>query len=269
MTAARLNVISLGAGVQSSAMALMAAQGDIGPMPDFAIFADTGWEPQSIYQHLDWLTAQLPFAVVRARRPGPDLGEMSIAIAHTPGLTRTAIPPWFTKDPDGMLPQQCSKEFKTRVVARQIRARLGLSRPYRGAPLAELWLGISRDEAHRQKDSETRFLQHRYPLIEAGLTRRDCIAWLTRRGYPVPPKSACIFCPWTDIERWRDRKKNHPEDWARAVAFDAAIRPGYAGMPGTAYVHRQHLPLSEVDLASEHDGQLDLFGNECEGMCGV
>ena len=42
-----INVLSLGAGVQSSAMALMAAKGEITPMPDCAIFADTQAEPQS------------------------------------------------------------------------------------------------------------------------------------------------------------------------------------------------------------------------------
>lgn len=43
--APRLRVLSLGAGVQSTTLALMAAHGEIGPMPDCAIFADTGWEP--------------------------------------------------------------------------------------------------------------------------------------------------------------------------------------------------------------------------------
>jgi len=36
------HVISLGAGVQSSTMALMAAAGEITPMPDCAIFAGNG-----------------------------------------------------------------------------------------------------------------------------------------------------------------------------------------------------------------------------------
>ena len=42
-----MNIISLGAGVQSSTMALMAAKGLITPMPDAAIFSDTGWEPNN------------------------------------------------------------------------------------------------------------------------------------------------------------------------------------------------------------------------------
>lgn len=61
----RLRVLSLGAGVQSTTLALMASHGEVGPMPDCAIFADTGWEPQAVYDHLAWLMSPnvLPFPV--------------------------------------------------------------------------------------------------------------------------------------------------------------------------------------------------------------
>ena len=59
------NIISLGAGVQSSTMALMAAHGEITPMPDCAIFADTQWEPAAVYKHLEKLERALPFPVYR------------------------------------------------------------------------------------------------------------------------------------------------------------------------------------------------------------
>jgi len=55
--------ISLGAGVQSSTMALMAAHAEITPMPEAAIFADTQDEPKSVYRWLEWLTGKLPFPV--------------------------------------------------------------------------------------------------------------------------------------------------------------------------------------------------------------
>lgn len=41
----RIPVLSLGAGVQSTALALMAVEGRFGAVPDMAVFADTGWEP--------------------------------------------------------------------------------------------------------------------------------------------------------------------------------------------------------------------------------
>ncbi len=48
-----LKVLSLGAGVQSSVMLLMADRGLLGDKPDVAIFADTQWEPKEVYEHLE------------------------------------------------------------------------------------------------------------------------------------------------------------------------------------------------------------------------
>ena len=60
-----LIVLSLGAGVQSSTLLLMAEAGEIEPRPDAAIFADTGWEPAAVYQHLDWLETQTSIPIHR------------------------------------------------------------------------------------------------------------------------------------------------------------------------------------------------------------
>ena len=64
-----LNVLSLGAGVQSSTLLLMSLNGDMPPL-DYVIFADTGWEPRSVYDHLEKLItecrkADLPLITVR------------------------------------------------------------------------------------------------------------------------------------------------------------------------------------------------------------
>lgn len=53
--AERMNVISLGAGVQSTTLLLMAVHGEITPKPEYAIFSDTGWEPTKVYKHLELL----------------------------------------------------------------------------------------------------------------------------------------------------------------------------------------------------------------------
>jgi len=89
----KLTVISLGAGVQSSVMALMAAKGEITPMPDYAIFADTMAEPQGVYAWLDWLEGQLPFPVIRVSK-----GNLYEDIMD--GTKRFATPPFFTSSPD-------------------------------------------------------------------------------------------------------------------------------------------------------------------------
>ena len=65
----RLRVLSLGAGIQSTMLALMATHGEVGPMLDCAVFADNGWEPGAVYRHLAWLIAPivLSFSVMSPR----------------------------------------------------------------------------------------------------------------------------------------------------------------------------------------------------------
>lgn len=269
-----MNIVSLGAGVQSSTMVLMAARGELSPMPDAAIFADTGRERAKTYEWLDWLEKQLPFPVQRARRDGVDLGDHAIEIAHKP-VTRTASPPWFVREGSEvtMLPRQCSKEYKVRVIGRAVRELLWLKPGERGPKeiAVRQWIGISLDEMQRMKESEQPFVENVFPLVEGRISRRDCLKWMKDRGYPMPPKSSCYFCPYQGDAQWRALRDEAPEDWARAVEFDRAIRPGFFGMTGEAFVHKQCVPLDQVDLSTaEEHGQMDFgFANECEGMCGV
>ena len=133
-------------------------------------------------------------------------------------------------------------------------------------------MGISLDEATRMKDSREWWCVNRYPLIDRRMSRTDCLAWLSAHGLDLSaiPKSACIACPYTNDERWRDMKMNRPDEFADAVDFDNTIRTGLPGIRGKAFVNRSLLPLNEVDFENDEDkGQTNFFENECEGMCGV
>ena len=81
--------LSLGAGVQSSTLALMIAHGELEPV-DAAIFADTGWEPKKVYAWLDWLEKQLPFPVHRVQRG--NLREDLIQRRNSTGQRFAAVP---------------------------------------------------------------------------------------------------------------------------------------------------------------------------------
>lgn len=119
------------------------------------------------------------------------------------------------------------------------------------------------------RDSQEKWARHYYPLIERRMTRKDCLAWLDAHGYPRPPKSACIGCPFHDDHHWRDMKLNRPDEFQDAVEFDHAQRHQQY-LTGEAYLHRSLKPLNEVDFSSvEERGQINMFENECEGMCGV
>jgi hypothetical protein len=261
-----IRVISLGAGVQSTTMALMAACGDIGPMPDCAIFADTGWEPKRVYEHLAWLTDVLPFPVHTVS--AGNIRESAIAGGnHRSG--RFAAIPWFVRNPDGsegMGRRQCTTHYKIEPIRRKVRQLLGGKTPKGGC---EQWIGISTDEALRMKPSRVQYVNNRWPLIERGMSRADCLTWMEAKAYPRPPKSSCVGCPYHNAEQWREIRAD-PAAWADVVEVDAAIRDQiWRGFKGQQFMHRQRVPLAEVDLRTKAEKEADLFNNECEGMCGV
>ena len=267
------HIISLGAGVQSSTMALMAAAGEITPMPDCAIFADTGAEPKKVYEWLDWLETKLPFPVHRVIHKG---GLREHIIQSIQG-GRFAGAPFFTEAAvsgarEGRLRRQCTGEFKVEPIIKKLRQMLGLAKGERAKKGVQVvqYLGISTDEASRMKPSREQYIQHRWPLIEMNMSRTDCLKWMESHGYPKPGKSACTFCPYHDDALWKDMKENDPESWADAVAIDEMIRAGVRGTTRRLYLHRSMKPLVDVDLRTAEDaGQLSMFNEECEGMCGV
>ena len=270
--APQLRVISLGAGVQSTTMALMAAHGEIGPMPHCAIFADTGWEPRAVYDHLRWLMSDnvLPFPVhvVGSR----DLRENVLASVNRSKAPFASVP-WFIKNldgSDGMGRRQCTREYKIEPIAKKQRDLLGYQTRQRIPPNSvECWIGISLDEIFRVKNARNAWQKNRWPLIELRMHRSDCLQWLDRRGYPTPPKSSCIGCPFHSDQHWREMHDHTPDEWADAVEVDGTIRKAF-GMKGEQYMHSSRQPLDQIDLSTAEDhGQLNLFNNECEGMCGV
>jgi hypothetical protein len=273
-----IHVISLGAGVQSSTMALMAAHGEITPMPDCAIFADTGWEPATVYTWLDWLEKKLPFPVHRVAKPGDfNIRDHTIKGANTSqysnGSGRTTIP-FFVLPHDGgkagLAIRKCTKEFKIEPIENFIRRTLLGLKPRQRAPRTPVvtqWRGISADEAQRMKPSRDPWMTARYPLaMEHGMTRADCLAWMARKGYPQPPRSACIGCPFHSDHEWMEMRDKRPDEWADAVQFDKETRHA-AGTNGTTFLHSDCKPLDEVEF--KEDRYAGNFGNECEGMCGV
>lgn len=266
-------MLSLGAGVQSSTLYLMAVHGEFGDArPSVAIFADTQWEPQRVYDWLDELE-RLGGAVIPIRRvTGGNI--RTAALDGTRGYRAVSLP-LYVENRDGsrgIIRRQCTRDFKIKPITREVRGMLGIKKGARvpRGTMVERWMGISLDEATRMKDSFEAWSVNRYPLIERRMDRLDCIAWLKSRGFAEPPKSACIGCPFTSDRRWRELRDNSPAEWADAIAFDEAIRRGLPGLTRPAFVHDSLRPLAEVDLSTPEDhGQVNLFENECEGMCGV
>lgn len=279
----RLRVLSLGAGVQSTTLALMAARGEIGPMPDCAIFADTQSEPAGVYRHLEWLVKELPFPVHRVTA-GSLRQELLDAGAGKAGAW--GRPPLYvenrTTGKEGMTRRQCTQDYKLEPITAKVRELIGLAKGQsirhflklrRGEPTPELveqWVGISTDEITRMKHARLPFIYNRHVLIEARMSRRACLTWLAERQYPEPPKSACTFCPYHTNAMWRDLRDRDAESWTDACLVDASLRLDgrHKGMKGDLFLHRSLKPLAEAPIDEPDTPGLG-FANECEGMCGV
>ena len=136
-------------------------------------------------------------------------------------------------------------------------------------PIVEQWIGMDKGEARRVKPNERKWIYNRYPLIERNMRRRDVEHWREDRQYPRFPKSSCIFCGFRDDLAWQDMKDNEPADFEDACAFDEAIRPGWRGMEGQAYIHYSRVPPREADFSvgirPENGDLFELAG--CDARC--
>lgn len=252
-----MKILSLGAGVQSSAV-LLASEHGLLPRLDAAIFADTGWEPAVVYRHLDWLKQQTNIPIhmvqngnIRTDKRGPASMPMYIGVDGNMGIIR----------------RQCTGDYKIDPIQRKIRELIGAKKrgPVKG--LVQQWLGISTDEVRRAKQSSIGWIETYFPLIlDLKWSRSDCLAWLAQE-YPghVIPRSACIGCPFKSDAEWLRLKQDNPEEFRQAVEFDYANRH-VTGLENPVYLHKSGQPLDQVNL---NENQQDMFEQECAGMCGV
>lgn len=293
------NILSLGAGVQSTCLLYMSCDGVLPPL-DACIFADTQWEPEAVYAHLERCKERAAKAGVRvlvgtAGNLREDLLQFWHKRKSADGKRHASIPA-FIKNPNesrGIVRRQCTGTYKIEVVERIVRREiLGLRDGQRWplVPSVRQWIGISADEFHRRKVSPRPAVELVYPLLDwltigdpdrpmfmRGYARADCLAWLKKAGYPRPPRSACIGCPFHSDEEWARMKQDDPKAFADACEVDRLIRDldtarlGEKGqLRGSPYLHSSLIPLEQVafDPASDESEGRGM-ANECEGMCGL
>lgn len=279
----RWNILSLGAGVQSSALALMLATGEVGPAPDAAIFADTQAEPDSVYEWLRWLDSQIqiskcPFPVHIVSAGSLTAESLAVRPKKKGGeYVRNNIPA-FGLLPDGRktaaIGRKCTADFKIKPIIKKVREITGATGRDK-TPIVTQFIGISFDEMQRMKMAPHKWLQNRWPLVERRMRRVDCIKWMLERGYPEPPRSACVYCPFHSDTEWRRLRDEEPHEFAKAIAFDKILRETHRvhnkNLRMEVYLHNSCKPLSEIDFDSDEQKgqQVWDFQSECEGMCGI
>lgn len=274
-----MKVISLGLGVQSTALYYMSSIGEL-PRCDYAIFADLGREKKKTIQYLKFLQGWqkqnkgIPIIVIRKKNLYKDL----LNSTNSTGQQFSSIPA-FTKNEDGttgMLRRQCTNEYKIEQVDKAIREILDVKVIIKQQ--IEVWKGISLEEIERLSIPETKWKIHVYPfcgykVAKSGAekintlkgTRNDILNWYEFNDLPVPPKSSCVFCPYQSDAAWYDMKINEPSDFKAAVRVDRAIRDSTKkGILSQAFLHDSCKPLEEIEFSA---GLPDLWHGECSGNC--
>lgn len=261
---------SFGAGVQSTALLALAAAGRIGFRTFlFSNVGDDSEHPATLAYLRD---VAVPFAAAhglelvelhRVPARGPHKGQRETLYGQLtrPGSKSLSIPVRMANGAPGN--RRCTADFKVRVVGAELQRR-GASVE---AP-ALVALGISTDEIERAKpgvDPKAPYQVRTYPLLDLGLSRQDCVRIIQQAGLPVPPKSACWFCPFHDLESWRRLKRETPELFDRACALESLLNDRRKELKrDPVWLTRRGRPLATVV-----DDQLSLPGLDgCDsGWC--
>ncbi len=276
--------LSLGAGVQSSTLALMIEKGQV-PMVKAGIFADTGAEPEAVYKWFDWLKTQVSYPMYKVKIG--DLYWHTLWFLNNMPLIDDGLSiPFFTKENTklgvGMMRRRCTYNYKILPVTMKIRNLLGVKKHKKinkktNERGIDLLLGISYDELLRMKQNKNKYFNNIYPLVDLKMSRQNCIDWMKKNYNKIPPRSSCIFCPYHSNKEWL-RIKENKNDWDKLIKFDRGLRDNKDwwghGKRNTRnknnlYLHRSCKPLEEIDFKNTNDNQSNFVESCEEGYCGI
>jgi hypothetical protein len=261
-----VRVISYGGGVQSTALCVLATQGKIGQI-DAALFANVGDDSEYPATVTYVREVMIPWGAEhgldvqelhRIRRDGRS--ETLYQRLIRPGSRSLPIP---IRMPDTGAPgtRNCTADFKIKVIAKWLKAH-GATKEHPATTL----IGFSLDELMRLNNKRVSpYDRPEHPLIDLRLTREDCKRVIERAGLPVPPKSACYFCPFHKPATWARMRRDEPDLFEKSANLETLLNKR-RDMLGKDHVYltRFGKPLREA-IAVEQVG-LD-FGEHGDESC--
>lgn len=253
MRTTTVSVVSYGGGVNS--LAMLIGMHERLMAPDAIVFSDTRGEKPETYDHIErhlrpWLTS---------------IGFPELTVVCRADSDRT-------KTGDASLEAEC--------------LRLGTlpSRAYGFGTCADKWkidpfkwwaqehhvdhivaraIGYDADEHYRVSDNPDPKWPKWYPLLEWNWDRDACAAAARRVGLPVPPKSACFFCPSSKKHELVQLRKRHPELAERAALLEDN------GMKGAQSVKGLGRNFSWRGFFDADERQQELFPEAIVEECGA
>jgi hypothetical protein len=210
------HIVSFGGGVNSTAMLLGMYESVCEWKPDLILFADTGGEKPETYAHRDefseWLVKHGFPEITTVREERFTLEEECLKAKTLPSIVT------------GM--RSCSDKFKIRPQDRFVKQWEPALKAWANGERVTKLVGFDAGEPWRAKDYSDNKFTVRFPLIEWGWGREECITAIQRHGLSVPSKSSCFFCP--EMNEWEilELQQNHPELVERAIQMEHGAKLG-------------------------------------------
>ncbi|MFD6434304.1 phosphoadenosine phosphosulfate reductase [Streptomyces venezuelae] len=264
-----LRSFSYGGGWQSTAALVLAARGEL----DYRTFLMANVGDDS--EHPGTLRYLKHYALPYAAEHGIEMIVLDRIMKRTgerrtlyedltrPGSRSLKIPVRMSNGAPGT--RSCTASFKIKVIGDELKRRGATAeRP------ATVGIGISLDEIERA--NKRRCEPHErieYPLLERGIRRIDCARIIRSAGLPLPPKSACWFCPFKRPESWHDMRRTEPDLFAKACQLEDLLneRRDLLGKDHV-YLTRFGQPLRKAIPEGVDTLPLDEFDTGCDsGWC--
>ena len=194
------HILSDGGGVNSTALYFVLRDARL-PL-DEIVFADTGNEHPETYSTIKKFKEivqehGVPFITVKSQLAS-SLYEYC----------------WQRKTVPYRMRRDCTDKFKLRPIRKYLRGKYGKAEQF------TQYIGIAKEESHRMREADVKYLHNEFPLIWRGIDRKGCEEILKENGFAGVVKSGCYFCPFSKKASWLSLIKDHPEMYERAVQLE-------------------------------------------------
>lgn len=208
----KFNIVSFSGGKDSTAMLLGMLERK---MPiDCVLFCDTGIEFPAMYDHISKVEETAGIKITRVK---PERSFEYLMLEHhivcKDGTSKIGFS-WA-----GARQRWCTSRLKDEP-------REKFLRPLRKEYDVVEYVGIAADEQFRLERKRNQSESHVHPLIDWGMTERDCLNYCYERGYDWGglyehfKRVSCWCCPLQSLEELRQLYNHYPELWAKLKEWD-------------------------------------------------
>ncbi len=274
-----MKILSFGAGMQSTALALMSCENAIAlkegwvvpypqvPVYDAVIFCDLGLEPP-------WVKTQADFVRAECEKVGIFYKQLDAPLyqdlVDNFGKRRVVSIPWWTLSENGKkskMPRNCTLDYKVDIIAKYVRWNLLGYKKYQRLKDSdhkahELHMGFSYEERKRCADNPNPLFINKFPLVDMKLERKDNYAYIKEEWGLDTKASACAFCPFHRNYFYRHLKENEKDCYTKLVAIDEMLRDNtpMPPMESALYISRSRKRLTELTPEDCNDAEYFPYG---------